>query len=203
MAYELSTLNERKQKRREGIIRGAIVVIGQKGYNRTKIIDIAREANVADGTIYLYFDNKDDLLIKVFDETLEKRLNQLKEQIEPIEDKLERLDKFLLLHTDIYKEHPEELRFFALEARQSPEFYNRYPDFSPFSEYKKYVLELCKDAINSQKVRKLAPEVLANILLGTLEYNLVSWATGNLKLSIKNVIKQSIDIVHNGIVLDK
>ena len=202
MAYEVSTLNERKQKRRESIIKGAIVVIGQKGFNRTKIIDIAREANVADGTIYLYFDSKDALLIQVFEETLEKRLNHIKEQIEPIEDKLERIDKFLLLHNDIYKEHPEELRFFALEARQSPEFYNRYPDFNPFKDYKKYLLDLCKDAINSQSTRKLAPEVLTNLLLGTLEYNLVCWATGNLKLSIKNVIKQSIDIVHNGILTD-
>ena len=200
MAYEITTLNARKRKRRDSIIRGAIVVIGQKGFNRTKIIDIAREAQVADGTIYLYFDNKDDLLIKVFEETLEVRLAQLKEQIEPIEDKVERIHKYFHLHAEIYKEHPEELRFFAIEARQSPEFYNRYPEFNPFAEYKKYLLDLCKDAIDSKQIRKVSPEILSSILYGTLEYTLVRWATGDLKLSIKNVIKQSIDILHNGLV---
>jgi len=131
---------------------------------------------------------------------LEVRLAQLKEQIEPIEDKVERIHKYFHLHAEIYKEHPEELRFFAIEARQSPEFYNRYPEFNPFAEYKKYLLDLCKDAIDSKQIRKVSPEILSSILYGTLEYTLVRWATGDLKLSIKNVIKQSIDILHNGLV---
>ncbi|MFO7897176.1 MAG: TetR/AcrR family transcriptional regulator [Candidatus Cloacimonadales bacterium] len=199
MAYDKSKLNPRKQRRRAAIIRGAIVAFGQKGFNKTKIIDIAREADVADGTIYLYFENKDDVLIKVFQETLAERLAQLKEQIDPIEDKVEKIHKYFELHADIYKDHPEELRFFAIEARQSPQFYERYPDFNPFAKYKRYLYNLCKDAIDSGAIRKVSPEVMSNILYGTLEYTLVRWATGELKLSIKNVIKQSIDILHNGL----
>jgi TetR/AcrR family fatty acid metabolism transcriptional regulator len=199
MAYDKSTLNPRKQRRRAAIIKGAIIAFGQKGFNKTKIIDIAREADVADGTIYLYFENKDDVLIKVFQETLAERLAQLREKIDPIEDKVEKIHKYFELHAEIYKDHPEELRFFAIEARQSPQFYERYPDFNPFAQYKKYLYKLCKDAIDSGAIRKVSPEVMANILYGTLEYTLVRWATGELKLSIKNVIKQSIDILHNGL----
>jgi len=199
MAYDKSTLNPRKQRRRAAIIKGAIIAFGQKGFNKTKIIDIAREADVADGTIYLYFENKDEMQQQVFQETLAERLAQLREKIDPIEDKVEKIHKYFELHAEIYKDHPEELRFFAIEARQSPQFYERYPDFNPFAQYKKYLYKLCKDAIDSGAIRKVSPEVMANILYGTLEYTLVRWATGELKLSIKNVIKQSIDILHNGL----
>lgn len=201
MAYEKSTMNEKKLNRRALIMKSAIEVIGQKGYHRTKIIDIAREANIADGTIYLYFDCKDDLLIRIFEETLTERLTQLREQLAPIEDKVEKLHKFFQVHADMYKDNPDELNFFAMEARQSPQFYRKYPDFNPFADYKRFLIDLCKDAINSNAIRKVSPEVMATMLWGILEYTLIQWASGNMKLSINNMIKQTIDILHNGLAV--
>jgi len=55
-----------KEQKREDILDAAIRVFAEKGFHSSRISDIAREAGVAEGTIYLYFRNKDDLLLSVF-----------------------------------------------------------------------------------------------------------------------------------------
>jgi len=63
------------------IIQAAIRVFAENGYHNAQVSKIAREANVADGTIYLYFDNKADLLISVFRETMGNFVQKVKETI--------------------------------------------------------------------------------------------------------------------------
>ncbi len=55
-----------KEQKRESILDAAIKVFAEKGFHSSRISDVAREAGVAEGTIYLYFKNKDDLLLSVF-----------------------------------------------------------------------------------------------------------------------------------------
>ena len=56
----------RNSEKKPQIIDAAIKVFAQKGFYNSKVADVAREAGIADGTIYLYFKNKDDLLISLF-----------------------------------------------------------------------------------------------------------------------------------------
>jgi len=63
-----------------------------------KVSDIAREAQVADGTIYLYFDNKDDILISLFEEQMKVVLENMIEQISLEKDALKKIEKFALTH---------------------------------------------------------------------------------------------------------
>ena len=58
--------NNDKNDKHEQILRAAIKTFARKGFYNTRISDIAKEANVADGTIYLYFKNKDILLVSLF-----------------------------------------------------------------------------------------------------------------------------------------
>ena len=54
------------------IIQAAIKVFARKGFFSARISDIAKKAKVADGTIYLYFNNKYDILISIFEEEIGK-----------------------------------------------------------------------------------------------------------------------------------
>ncbi len=53
--------------KREAILRAAIKVFAGKGYFNSKVADIAGEAGIADGTVYLYFKSKDEILHSIFD----------------------------------------------------------------------------------------------------------------------------------------
>ncbi|NQD53191.1 fatty acid metabolism transcriptional regulator FadR, partial [Bacillus altitudinis] len=61
-----------KQKRPKymQIIDAAVVVIAENGYHQSQVSKIAKQAGVADGTIYLYFKNKEDILISLFKEKM-------------------------------------------------------------------------------------------------------------------------------------
>ena len=60
-----------KVDKRTLITEAAVEVFAEKGFHQARISDIAKRAGVADGTIYLYFKNKDDLLLSVFEEKMD------------------------------------------------------------------------------------------------------------------------------------
>jgi AcrR family transcriptional regulator len=65
-------------EKREAILRAAIAVFAHNGYFNSKVADIAREAGVADGTVYLYFKSKEDILHSVFDRSVDAALAEAK-----------------------------------------------------------------------------------------------------------------------------
>jgi len=71
----MTTAQERKQQerhaRRRRIQRAARTVFAEKGYAKTSIEQIAREASLSVGAIYLYFRSKEDLYVSLLEETLE------------------------------------------------------------------------------------------------------------------------------------
>ena len=72
--------------KREAILRAAIKVFAQKGYFNSKVADIAREAGIADGTVYLYFKSKDEILHSVFDRAMEEFIAEGKSEIAEFEE---------------------------------------------------------------------------------------------------------------------
>ena len=64
------------------------------GFHKSRVSDIAREADVADGTIYLYFKGKDDILISIFEETMSEMIERAEEVVAGEGDPLDRLHRF-------------------------------------------------------------------------------------------------------------
>jgi len=56
--------------KRELILRAATRVFARNGYFNSKVADIARAAGVADGTVYLYFKSKEEILHSIFDQNM-------------------------------------------------------------------------------------------------------------------------------------
>ncbi|WP_096435998.1 TetR/AcrR family transcriptional regulator [Alteribacter populi] len=85
---------KRKGQKFEQIIDAAVKVIAENGYHHSQVSKIAREAGVADGTIYLYFKNKEDILISLFEVKMGSFVEKSKERLAhdtPIEEKLKLL----------------------------------------------------------------------------------------------------------------
>jgi len=86
MARQASTIpppteTARGTTKRERILRAAIEVFAQNGYFNAKVSEIAKSAGVADGTIYLYFDGKEDLLVTIFREHTRNYLQSLEREL--------------------------------------------------------------------------------------------------------------------------
>ena len=86
---------ERKEAKRERILDAAVLEIARHGYYRTTVSSVARRAGVADGTIYLYFKNKEDVLVSIFERAMQRFQDEARRIVEDggagAEDKLRRI----------------------------------------------------------------------------------------------------------------
>jgi TetR/AcrR family fatty acid metabolism transcriptional regulator len=113
--------------KRDRIMNSAITSFAQHGYHQATIADVAREAGVAAGTIYLYFKNKDDLLISIFEEKVQRFITEFHRQLSQEESAEIKLRKLVHLHLFEMQDHPDLAAVFQLELRQSRHFMSAYP----------------------------------------------------------------------------
>ena len=113
--------------KREAILRAATTVFAHNGYFNSKVADIAREAGVADGTVYLYFKSKEDILHSIFDRSVDEALAEAKQKIENISDPREKLRQIALLHLERLGADRDLAVVFQVELRGSTKFMENFP----------------------------------------------------------------------------
>ncbi|MCF8081696.1 MAG: TetR family transcriptional regulator [Deltaproteobacteria bacterium] len=108
------------------IIAAATRVFAKNGFYHSKISEIAKEAQVADGTIYIYFENKDDILICLFEEQMKAVLENMNHQLEGMDDPSEKLKTFALTHLELIEHNKDMAEIIQVELRQSGKFMKEY-----------------------------------------------------------------------------
>jgi len=112
--------------KRHRILRAAIRIFSQRGFFNSKVSDIARAAGVADGTIYLYFKNKDDLLISLFEEKMGEIVAEVREKVSREDAPMDRLRFFIDNHMDLLVREAGLVEVIQVELRQSNKFMKEY-----------------------------------------------------------------------------
>lgn len=115
-----------KNNKKELIINAAIKVFADKGFYTANVADVAKQAGVADGTIYLYFKNKDDLLISLFETKMEEILLRFSSLLDSNQNAEEKLRQFIHLYFQIIEEDQNLAEVFQVELRQSGKFLKDY-----------------------------------------------------------------------------
>ncbi len=113
-------------EKRDRITEAAISVFAQKGYGSARVADVAKKAGVADGTIYLYFRNKEDLLLSIFEEKMGKVIDELSDALEGVDCPKDRVRVYAEQHFRQLQENPELAQVFQVELRQSHRFLREY-----------------------------------------------------------------------------
>lgn len=93
----------------------ALSLFGQKGFDRTTVDEIATKANVGKGTVYLYFDNKDQIIMAILECGLSK-LNSLFTEVSEIPDYIQKIRAIISNHLHFVEEHQEFYRLFIKEG---------------------------------------------------------------------------------------
>jgi len=133
-------------EKRDRILRAAVNVFSRKGFFNSKVSEIARAAEVADGTIYLYFRNKDDLLISLFEEKMGEVVADVRRRIADGGNALEKLKIFIGNHMDLLEREAGLVEVLQVELRQSTKFLKDYTPVK-FFEY----LEIISDILEEGK----------------------------------------------------
>jgi TetR/AcrR family fatty acid metabolism transcriptional regulator len=112
----------RRDEKRERILAGAIEAFAAHGFHRARVSDVAKAAGVADGTIYLYFRNKDELLARIFEQTLDRFWERGESYVYAAPAADEQLRRLVELHLKFLGENRNLAAVFQVDLRHSPHF---------------------------------------------------------------------------------
>jgi TetR/AcrR family fatty acid metabolism transcriptional regulator len=118
--------HSKSEDKHQRIIKAALKVFAKKGFYNSRVSEIAKEAQVADGTIYLYFKNKDDILISVFETEMMKMISNMKKELSKCHDPVEKIRIFAFQHLNMITENQEWAEVAQVELRQSSKFMREY-----------------------------------------------------------------------------
>jgi TetR/AcrR family fatty acid metabolism transcriptional regulator len=116
----------RRAEKRHRIIDAAVYVFAERGFHQARVSDIAKKAGVADGTIYLYFKNKEDLLLSIFEEKMDEVLAGLKDALVGVDDPEERVRTFARFYFRQVRENRAAAEVLQVELRLSNKFLKEY-----------------------------------------------------------------------------
>lgn len=175
-ATEESVLGTKaKEEKRRRILLAAIKVFARKGFFHARISEIAHEAGVADGTIYLYFKDKDHLLISVFEEEMEAIIRRFRVALDALPGPVEKLRGFIRMHAELVIAHPDLAHVLQVELRQSSTFMSNYEPIK-FQEFLDILEGIIREGLAAGIFRKdVHPGTLKRAVFGALDELALHW----------------------------
>lgn len=161
-------------KRRE-ILQAAVRVFARSGFFNSKVSDVAKHAGVADGTIYLYFRNKDDLLISLFDQTMSEFVARATEAIATTTDVVEKLRRLAFLHLNSLGRNRELAIVFQIELRHSSKFMSRFSK-TRLADYFDLIRKIVREGQRKGRFRRdLHEKIATKCFFGALDEMVTNW----------------------------
>ena len=171
--------------KRERILRAAIKIFSHKGFFNSKVSEIAHAAGVADGTIYLYFKGKDDLLIRLFDESMTALLAEAREALARERSAPEKLRRFIQLHLAVVERNPDLAAVLIVELRQSAQFL-KAADRQKLAAYIDVIAEVVRAGQESGELdRDISPATVKRAVFGALDELALGWLLGGRRVTLK------------------
>jgi TetR/AcrR family fatty acid metabolism transcriptional regulator len=173
------------------IIQAATKVFAKKGFFHAKVADIAKEARVADGTIYLYFENKDDILISLFEEQMKVVLENMIGEISGEKDAVKKIEKFALTHLRLIELNKNMAEIIQVELRQSSKFMKEYKN-ERFLQYLNLIGDIIREGQEKGIIRKsVIPDIAKRAFFGALDEMSRFWVlSSHKKYDIETAAKQ-------------
>ena len=193
----LMRVSDKHQK----ITQAAVKVFARKGFFNARISDIAKEAKVADGTIYLYFNNKYDILISLFEDEIGKIIVKVKLLLENETDPVKMLEIYAIHHLSLLDDQKELVEVLQMELRQSNKFIKEYRN-TKFIEYIDIVSDIVHKGQESGHFRKeVMPGIVKRAFFGALDEMSRLWSlSAKPHYSLEETAKQISDIFLHGLI---
>ncbi|MDX8359357.1 MULTISPECIES: TetR/AcrR family transcriptional regulator [Bacillaceae] len=175
---------KRNKPKYKKIIDAAVIVIAENGYHQAQVSKIAKQAGVADGTIYLYFKNKEDILISLFQEKMGSFIEKISEEIAGMESAKEKLLLLIEKHFKLLSDDHHLAIVTQLELRQSnKELRVKINDV--LKGYLKVLDHIILAGIDRGEFRKnLDIRLARQMIFGTIDETVTSWVMNDQKYDL-------------------
>jgi TetR/AcrR family fatty acid metabolism transcriptional regulator len=164
-----------KRDKRERILAAAERIFARHGFFAAKVSDVAKEAGVADGTIYLYFKNKDDLLISLFERRMQQVNETLRAATAKVKSPREQLRAFVKTYLQLVADEPTAAEVLTIELRQSSKFMKEYenPEFADFLRLLGGIIAAAQE--KGELDSSIPAHVAARMIFGMLDELALAW----------------------------
>ena len=184
--------------KRIAILNAATHVFAQRGFFNAQVADVAREAGVAAGTVYLYFRSKDDLLTSIFEKSMTRALEETDRALVGVTDPVERLRRLARVHLGGLGSQRDLAIVFQVELRQSTKFMERFSG----AQLRTY-LDHLRDAVSAAQEAgvfraDLNATLAAKAIFGALDEMVTNWVLSNRDHRLVDDADRVIDLLVNG-----
>lgn len=191
---------KRKRPKYQQIIEAAVKVIAKNGYHGSQVSKIAKEAGVADGTIYLYFKNKEDVLVSVFKEKMGQFIEQIAKATAAQPDAERKLKVLIDMHFSQLEQNPDMAIVTQLELRQS-DLSLRMQINNVLKAYLNVIDQVIAEGIEEKRFRDdINPTLIRQMIFGTLDEVVTSWVMNDRKYDLTSQAEAVHDFLINGLI---
>ena len=182
------------------IIEAAVRVFARRGYYNSRVSDIAREAGIAAGTIYLYFKTKDDILVTLFRDKMAEFVGALRKAIANEPDAASKVRRLVSLHFSLLEEDPDLAEVLQVELRQGQKFF-RGASGQEVGAYFALIGSVLEEGVGEGRFRPgVSVKVATKMLFGAMDQMATSWVLGKRGYRLVDTADAVADVFLQGVV---
>jgi TetR/AcrR family fatty acid metabolism transcriptional regulator len=192
----------RDSDKHQQIIEAAVRVFARNGYYNSRVSDIAREAGVASGTIYLYFKTKDEILVTLFREKMAAWVSHVREQIAEEPGPVAKIRRLVALHFSVLEKDPALAEVVQVELRQGHKFF-RGASAHEVSAYFELIGAVLQEGQAAGVFRDDVPvKIATKVLFGAMDQIATSWVLGKRKHRLTEAAEAVATVFLRGVTVD-
>ncbi|MDR3566521.1 MAG: TetR/AcrR family transcriptional regulator [Syntrophobacteraceae bacterium] len=180
------------------ILDSAVRVFAREGFFKAKVAQIAEDAGLAPGTVYLYFKNKEDVLISIFEVRMEEIVSRFRAAVMEKETGRSRLECLVRMHLSGFQSDPDLAACFQVELRQSSRFMRRGVK-GGLQQYLGLIREIVECGRKEGIFRReVSAALVTHLIFGTLDEVVSTWVMSGMKYNLVSLSDQLVDLFTNG-----
>jgi TetR/AcrR family fatty acid metabolism transcriptional regulator len=196
---EFGTMKGKSRDKYYRILEAAAIEFAKKGFHQSTVSQIARQAGVADGTIYLYFKNKDDILVQFFRYKTDQVFKKFREQIDPANAPLDKLKRLIRCHLECFQKDRNMAVVYQAETRRlNPLLVDHVRDMT--KAYLNMVAEIVEKGQQEGSFRKnISIPLVKHYVLGAVDEVINTWILTGGKYDLDSMADPLADLILRGI----
>jgi TetR/AcrR family fatty acid metabolism transcriptional regulator len=181
------------------ILEAAIKVFAEQGFFQSTISQIAKEAQVADGTIYLYFKNKEDILVQFFSYKTKQVFERFREGVDSQESAIEKLRSLIRRHLEAFQQDRNMAVVYQSETHQTSPWAE--PQIRAMSKmYMDIVSEIVEQGQQEGSIRKeLYLGLVRRFIIGAVDEVINTWLHAEKEYDLASMADPLVDLFVRGI----
>ena len=194
-----STNRAEKNSKYHQILEAAVRVFARQGFYQSTIAQIAKEAGVADGTIYLYFKNKDDILVQFFSYRTKQVFESFREEVDRAQTSADKLRNLVRRHLAEFQRDRDGAVVYQVETHQSSRLAeDQIREMSQM--YRDLISEIVEQGQQEGTIRKdLYVGLVKRFIIGAVDEVINTWLHSNGEYDLVSMADPLVELFMTGI----